>query len=215
MSPQPLPAVSRLGIVAKSHLRAATPHLVDIGTWLAARNVQAVFETATAALMPESAPRAVASKEELAANMDMVLVLGGDGTLLSMADRIGEAGIADSHPWRELRQPGFSHGSDAGGAVRGARRGCEWRRARRRTPDAEDDADARGPRLRRTRRAERRGNHEDRALADDRPVSVGRRRVPHSRQSRRADHRDADRLDRLQHGGRRSDRPAERDPRSC
>jgi NAD+ kinase len=92
MSPQPLPAVSRLGIVAKSHLRAATPHLVDIETWLAGRNVQAVFETATAALMPESAPRAIASKEELAANMDMVLVLGGDGTLLSMADRIGEAG---------------------------------------------------------------------------------------------------------------------------
>jgi NAD+ kinase len=91
MSPQPLPAVSRLGIVAKSHLRAATPHLVDIGKWLAERNVQAVFETATAALMPESESRSVASKEELAAKMDMVLVLGGDGTLLSMADRIGEA----------------------------------------------------------------------------------------------------------------------------
>ena len=44
--------VGRVGIVAKSHLRAATPHLVDIGAWLEARGVTAVFETATAALMP-------------------------------------------------------------------------------------------------------------------------------------------------------------------
>ncbi|HEX4347096.1 MAG TPA: NAD(+)/NADH kinase [Vicinamibacterales bacterium] len=92
MSTEKLAAVSSVGIVAKSRLRAATPHLVDIATWMADRNVQAVFETATAALMPPSATRAVATKTELAANSDMVLVLGGDGTLLSMADRIGEAG---------------------------------------------------------------------------------------------------------------------------
>jgi NAD+ kinase len=84
--------VSRVGIVAKSHLRAAAPHLVDIAEWLAARSIDAIFETATAALMPPSATRKVGSKEELAAGCNMVLVLGGDGTLLSMADRIGEAG---------------------------------------------------------------------------------------------------------------------------
>lgn len=92
MAPDKLAAVARVGILAKSHLRAATPHLVDIGKWLAERNVQAVFETATAALMPPSAERAVAPKDALATDTDMVLVLGGDGTLLSMADRIGEAG---------------------------------------------------------------------------------------------------------------------------
>src|SRR4051794_28892014 len=84
--------VLRVGIVAKSHLRAAAPHLVDIAKWLAARSIDALFETATAALMPSSSTRKVGSKEELAAGSDMVLVLGGDGTLLSMADRIGEAG---------------------------------------------------------------------------------------------------------------------------
>jgi NAD+ kinase len=92
MSADKLAAVARVGILAKSHLRAATPHLVDIGKWLAERNVQAVFETATAALMPPSAARTVAPKDALATDTDMVLVLGGDGTLLSMADRIGEAG---------------------------------------------------------------------------------------------------------------------------
>jgi NAD+ kinase len=84
----------RVGIVAKSHLRAATTHLVDIAEWLGARGVQAVFETETAQLMPPSADRAVAGKSALASGVDMVLVLGGDGTLLSMADCIGDAASA-------------------------------------------------------------------------------------------------------------------------
>ena len=84
--------VTRVGIVAKSHLRAATPHLVEIGEWLADRGIEAIFETATAALMPPSPARRVEDKQALASGVDMVLVLGGDGTLLSMADRIGETG---------------------------------------------------------------------------------------------------------------------------
>ncbi len=82
---------TRVGIIAKSHLRAATTHLVDIAEWLRARSVQAVFETETAQLMPPSADRVVAGKSALASGVDMVLVLGGDGTLLSMADCIGDA----------------------------------------------------------------------------------------------------------------------------
>jgi NAD+ kinase len=84
--------VKRVGIVAKANLRAATTHLVDIAEWLHARGVQAVFETETARLMPPSGERAVGGKATLAAGADLILVLGGDGTLLSMADAIGEAG---------------------------------------------------------------------------------------------------------------------------
>jgi NAD+ kinase len=91
---RPLPPVARVGIVAKSHLRAAASHLMDIGAWLAARQVEPIFETATAALMPDDSRRHVADKQTLAASVDMVLVLGGDGTLLSVADRIGEHGSA-------------------------------------------------------------------------------------------------------------------------
>jgi NAD+ kinase len=87
----PLLSVGRVGILAKSQLHAATPHLVEIGEWLRARNITAVFETSTAALMPNGSDRLVADKAALAADVDMVLVLGGDGTLLGMADCIGEA----------------------------------------------------------------------------------------------------------------------------
>jgi NAD+ kinase len=91
-SNQPLAPVSRVGIVAKSHLRAASSHLVEISAWLETRGIAAVFETATAALLPDSPGRKVADKRALVDQVDLVLVLGGDGTLLGMADRIGEAG---------------------------------------------------------------------------------------------------------------------------
>ena len=37
----------------------ATPHLIDIETWLTARGVEAIFETATAGLMPPNPSRRV------------------------------------------------------------------------------------------------------------------------------------------------------------
>ena len=86
------PAISRVGIVAKSHLRAAVPHLVDITMWLRARSIEAVFESATAALLPSADGHRVAGKLALVEMVDMVVVLGGDGTLLSMADCIAAAG---------------------------------------------------------------------------------------------------------------------------
>lgn len=84
-------AAARVGIVAKSHLREATPHLVEIETWLHARGLAAVFERATAALMPPDDRRRVADKSALVAEVDLVVVLGGDGTLLSVADAAGAA----------------------------------------------------------------------------------------------------------------------------
>ncbi len=84
--------LSTVGIVAKSRLSAATPHLLEVEAWLGARNIVAVVETATAALMPPSPTREVAEKQALVSRAGLVLVLGGDGTLLSMADCIAQAG---------------------------------------------------------------------------------------------------------------------------
>src|SRR5262249_57848012 len=88
----PLPPVTRVGILAKSRLTAATPHLLEIGDWLTTRGFTAVFETGTADLMPASESGRVMTQAALARDRDMVVVLGGDGTLLSVADSIGSAG---------------------------------------------------------------------------------------------------------------------------
>jgi NAD+ kinase len=85
--------ITTVGIVAKSHLREATPHLVEIESWLTARGLEPTFETATAALMPPKAGRRVADKGALVTAADLVVVLGGDGTLLSVADCIGAARV--------------------------------------------------------------------------------------------------------------------------
>ena len=84
--------VATVGIIAKSHLKAATPHLLAIDAWLKARGVKPVYEEATAALMAPLHVDATAEKHALVASVDMVVVLGGDGTLLSVADCIGAAG---------------------------------------------------------------------------------------------------------------------------
>jgi NAD+ kinase len=86
-----VPPVTLVGIVAKSRLQEATPHLVDVEAWLGARGVTCVFETATAALMPPAAGRRVSDKPRLVSEVGLVLVLGGDGTLLSTAACIGQA----------------------------------------------------------------------------------------------------------------------------
>jgi NAD+ kinase len=85
--------VSRVGVIAKSHLRAAAPHLADIVAWLDRRGITPVFETATAALCAPAAAAAwrTLDKSELVGAVDIVVVLGGDGTLLSMADTIAAA----------------------------------------------------------------------------------------------------------------------------
>jgi NAD+ kinase len=91
MPPEKPRRIERVGIVAKTNLHAARTHLIEIAEWLQARGVEAVFETETAGLLPPGSDYAVAGKSALAAGVEMVLVLGGDGTLLSMADCIGEA----------------------------------------------------------------------------------------------------------------------------
>jgi NAD+ kinase len=90
--PERTSPITAVGIIAKSHLHAAATHLVDIAGWLELRGIRAVFESDTASLMPPAAARATATKRELASTVGMVLVLGGDGTLLGMADCIAEVG---------------------------------------------------------------------------------------------------------------------------
>lgn len=81
-----------IGIVAKHGLIQATETLVEVETWLQGRAVDVVWSEEAAALLPAAGtPRAVLPRDEIASRVDLVLVLGGDGTLLAMADRIAVA----------------------------------------------------------------------------------------------------------------------------
>jgi NAD+ kinase len=80
------PPITRAGIVAK-HGLAASGHLDALVTWLQDRQIAAVFETETAALASTRATRTW-SRDDLPHHVDLIIVLGGDGTLLSMATRI-------------------------------------------------------------------------------------------------------------------------------
>jgi NAD+ kinase len=84
--------VRRIGIVAKTdreEARAAVPRLLE---WCAARGLSPVLEKETAALVPAATVPA-AAKPELPAQVDLLLVLGGDGTLLSMARLVGDLNV--------------------------------------------------------------------------------------------------------------------------
>ena len=84
--------VARVGIVAKHGLLAASEHLVRLGEWLRERHIEPVYDAATALLTPTAGTQANRSREELPACVDLLVVLGGDGTLLAMADRTAQAG---------------------------------------------------------------------------------------------------------------------------
>jgi NAD+ kinase len=86
--------IRRVGIVAKSQLQAAAEHLVGVASWLDERKIAVVFDPDSAALATSAGAignAAVVEKDALPARVDMILVLGGDGTLLGMAGRIGQA----------------------------------------------------------------------------------------------------------------------------
>jgi NAD+ kinase len=81
----------RIGIVTKHKLSAASATLAEVEVWLRERGVRATWSAEAAALMPP-ADRVVAAREDVTDDVDLVLVLGGDGTLLAIADIIGQRG---------------------------------------------------------------------------------------------------------------------------
>ena len=85
-APVPNP-VTRVGIVARAGLTEAAPVVRDVVDWLTERDIIPVVERGTAKLADlTSVPTADATV--LPEAVDLVLILGGDGTLLSMARRI-------------------------------------------------------------------------------------------------------------------------------
>jgi NAD+ kinase len=84
--------IRRAGIVAKRGLRGASEHLERLAAWFAERRIDVLYETDTATLAPPAPTPAARSREALPLEADLIIVLGGDGTLLSMATRIAASG---------------------------------------------------------------------------------------------------------------------------
>jgi NAD+ kinase len=87
--------MKRVGIVAKPRLRAAARHVAEIASWLQARGVEPVFDRDSAELastVDDTRTYQAVEKAELPRQVQLLLVLGGDGTLLSTAGCVGQSG---------------------------------------------------------------------------------------------------------------------------
>jgi NAD+ kinase len=84
--------VKRVGIVARPDRPEAAAVVAGLVDWLLQRGREPVVDTETARLVPGFGA-AVAGRSELPGQVDLIVVLGGDGTLLSMARLIGDLGV--------------------------------------------------------------------------------------------------------------------------
>src|SRR5213594_5197820 len=77
-----MPPMKRIGILVKAESPDTKPLLKELLPWLRARGKDPLLDPATANLVGETASY---PKKDLAALADMLVVLGGDGTMLAAA----------------------------------------------------------------------------------------------------------------------------------
>jgi NAD+ kinase len=84
--------IRRVGIVVKPGLTGALEDVQRITARLQARGVEPCFEPDSGALAGPAASGRTFTPETVAASVDLVIVLGGDGTLLATAGRLARVG---------------------------------------------------------------------------------------------------------------------------
>jgi NAD+ kinase len=82
----------RIGIVAKTDREEARTVVPELLKWSHAHGLQPLCDKETAAVCPDVTVT-TARRAELPAQVDLLLVLGGDGTLLSVARLVGDLGV--------------------------------------------------------------------------------------------------------------------------
>lgn len=85
--------IETVGIVAKARLGEAAGVVAELAGWLDAREIRAVFDKETAALVGLPPGRPIGSRDELPHLCDLLVILGGDGTLIGMAGRVASAAV--------------------------------------------------------------------------------------------------------------------------
>lgn len=83
-------SMKTIGILTKPKFPDVKHILKDLVAWLRERQKEVVLDSKTAALIGETG---AAQKTQVAALSDMVLVLGGDGTMLNAARLVEERGV--------------------------------------------------------------------------------------------------------------------------
>jgi NAD+ kinase len=86
------PPIRRVGIVVKPRLDGGPRVVRDLIAWLKARDIAPVLDEACAAIEGSGSHRTV-SADMLPTEVDLIVVLGGDGTLLATARRIALARV--------------------------------------------------------------------------------------------------------------------------
>jgi NAD+ kinase len=86
-------AISRVGLVAKQRVEAAAGVLLELAQWLEARGIRPVFDSDTSDLAGAAGRWETTSKEDLPKACELIVLLGGDGTLIGMARRIARADV--------------------------------------------------------------------------------------------------------------------------
>ena len=82
----------RIGIAVKPGLSEARDTLIGVEQWLHNHAVDGVWTEEASDLLPPGT-RTVVTRSTLPADLNLVLVLGGDGTLLAVAKATAEAGL--------------------------------------------------------------------------------------------------------------------------
>lgn len=77
-----MPPVKKIGVIVKLHDERAAPVLKDLCDWVRGRGLEVLMDAATAELVGEES---ALEKGDIPHHADLIVVLGGDGTLLSAA----------------------------------------------------------------------------------------------------------------------------------
>jgi NAD+ kinase len=99
--------VSRAALIARLQLPAALDALTEAAGWLAARGVDVIVDAASARDAGLADRYRVLPKAQLAADADVVITLGGDGTLLDAAGTAAQAGATTPVMGINLGRLGF------------------------------------------------------------------------------------------------------------
>jgi NAD+ kinase len=83
---------ARVAVIAKPDAAQAPAVVAGLVEWLRARRLAVTLDKETASLVADGTGGAV-PRSEIGAHADVIVVLGGDGTLLSVARAVGDLGV--------------------------------------------------------------------------------------------------------------------------